>query len=79
MADWNELEAAGLTGTTYYDAASESSWIYDGTDFWSIETPAPLAEKRQYIQQMNLGGVMMYSLEADDSSSTLLDAATGPS
>jgi hypothetical protein len=26
---------------------------------------------------MNLGGVMMYSLEADDSSTTLLNAATG--
>jgi GH18 family chitinase len=77
VADWKELEAAGLTGTTYYDADSESTWIYDGTNFYSTETPFSLAVKRQYIQQMNLGGVMMYSLEADDSSSTLLNAATG--
>jgi GH18 family chitinase len=79
VADYKELQSAGLTNAndTFFDTQTESSWIYDGTNFWSIETPTSLAYKRQYIQQMGLGGVMMYSLEADDSSSTMLNAATG--
>jgi GH18 family chitinase len=35
-----------------------------------------LADKRQYIKDKGLGGIMMYSLEADDADSTLLNAAT---
>jgi chitinase len=79
VADYKELETAGkINGSdTFFDPETESSWIYDGTNFWSIETPTSLAYKRQYIQQMGLGGVMMYSLEADDPSTTLLNAATG--
>ncbi|MBS2537185.1 RICIN domain-containing protein [Catenulispora sp. NF23] len=79
VADYKELESAGkLTSSNlFYDSASESTWVYDGTNFWSIETPLTLALKRQYIQQMNLGGIMMYSLEADDPTTTLTDAATG--
>jgi GH18 family chitinase len=62
---------------TSYDSDSESTWVYGGTNFWSIETPTTLALKRQYIQRQNLGGIMMYSLEADDASTTLVKAATG--
>ncbi|WP_073809098.1 glycosyl hydrolase family 18 protein [Kitasatospora sp. CB01950] len=76
-AVWKELKAAGLTGNYYYDQQARSTWIYDGTNFWSIETPDSLADKRQYIKTMGLGGVMIYSLDGDDSSSTLLNAATG--
>ena len=79
VADYKELEAAGKLNNLYYDPASESTWEYDGTNFWSIETPLTLALKRQYIQQMGLGGIMMYSLEADDANTTLVNAATGMS
>jgi GH18 family chitinase len=77
VAMYKELEADGKLNTIYYDPFSQSTWVYDGTNFWSIETPASLAFKRQYIKDKGLGGIMMYSLEADDSSSTLLHAATG--
>ncbi|MYS86607.1 glycoside hydrolase [Streptomyces sp. SID5474] len=77
VADWKELKAAGLTNSYYYDQASRSTWIHDGTNFWSIETPDSLADKRQYIKNLGLGGVMIYSLDADDPSTTLLNAATG--
>ncbi|MBS2534477.1 RICIN domain-containing protein [Catenulispora sp. NF23] len=79
VADYKELETAGLltSSNIFYDSDSQSTWVYDGTNFWSIETPTSLDIKRQYIQQMNLGGVMMYSLEADDATTTLLNAATG--
>ncbi|MFJ6217200.1 glycosyl hydrolase family 18 protein [Streptomyces sp. NPDC092296] len=76
---YKELKADGkLTGgNVHFDPQTYGSWVYDGTDFWSIESPLSLAYKRQYIKNKGLGGVMMYSLEADDSTSTLLNAATG--
>jgi GH18 family chitinase len=77
VVDWKELQAAGKTSNYYYDQDTKSTWIYDGTNFWSIDTPDSLTDKRQYIKDNNLGGVMMYSLEADDANSTLLNAATG--
>jgi GH18 family chitinase len=79
VADYKELQSAGLltNNNLFYDSTSQSTWVYDGTNFWSIETPLTLALKRQYIQQRNLGGIMMYSLEADDPTTTLTNAATG--
>jgi GH18 family chitinase len=78
VVDYKELEAAGaLANHLYFDPTSDSSWVYDGTNFWSIETPFSLKYKYKYLMQKGLGGVMMYSLEDDDASSTLLNAATG--
>jgi GH18 family chitinase len=74
---YKELESAGKLANVYFDPNSQSSWVYDGTNFWSIETAQSLAYKRQYIKDKGLAGIMMYSLEADDASSTLLNAATG--
>lgn len=77
VAFYKELKDAGKLNDVHIDEASGGSWVYDGSNFWSIETPETLAMKRQYIADLGLGGIMMYSLEADDSSSTLLNAATG--
>ncbi len=78
VADWKELQSAGvLASSQYFDPNSASSWVYDGTNFWGIETPYSLMYKVAYIQQKGLGGVMMYSLEDDDVYSTLMNAATG--
>jgi GH18 family chitinase len=77
VAMYKELKAAGKLNKVYFDQTSKSSWAYDGSNFYTIESPESLKAKRQYIKAKGLGGVMMYSLEADDSSSTLLKAATG--
>lgn len=78
VVDYKEFESAGtFTNNLYFDPTSDSSWVYDGTNFWSIETPFSLKYKYAYIMQKGLGGVMMYSLEDDDANSTLMNAATG--
>ncbi|MEN3304578.1 MAG: chitinase [Micromonosporaceae bacterium] len=77
VAMYKELESAGKLANVYFDPNSQSSWVYDGTNLWSTETAQSLAYKRQYIKDKGLAGVMMYSLEADDPSSTLVNAATG--
>jgi GH18 family chitinase len=60
----------------FWDPVAKSSWIYDGSNFFSVETPQSLSAKRQYIHDRGLAGVMMYSLEADAPTTTLLKAAT---
>ncbi|MFI9275731.1 glycosyl hydrolase family 18 protein [Kitasatospora sp. NPDC052896] len=79
VADYKELKAAGKikTANMFFDQTTDSSWIYDGTNFWSIESPQSLAFKRQYIGDKGLAGIMMYSLESDDPTTTLVNAATG--
>jgi GH18 family chitinase len=77
VAMYKELESAGKLTNVYFDPNAQSTWVYDGTNLWSIETAQSLAYKRQYIKDKVLAGIMMYSLEADDPSSTLLNAATG--
>ena len=78
VVDYKELESAGkFTNNLYFDPTTDSSWVYDGTNFWGIETPLSLKFKYAYLMQKGLGGVMIYSLEDDDASSTLLNAATG--
>lgn len=77
VAMYKELQAAGKLGSLFYDQQTGGSWVYDGQNFYSIEQPRSLTAKRQYIKNKRLGGIMMYSLEADDLASTLLNAATG--
>jgi GH18 family chitinase len=77
VAMYKELAAAGKLANVLFDESSGGSWVYDGSNFISIESPRSLTVKRQYIKNKGLAGVMMYSLEADDPSSTLLNAATG--
>ncbi|GAA2712109.1 hypothetical protein Apa02nite_086260 [Actinoplanes palleronii] len=77
VAMYKELLAAGKLTNPHYDPVSTSTWVHDGTNFFSVETPLSLAGKRRYIKDNGLAGVMMYSLESDDASATLLKAATG--
>lgn len=79
VAFYKELLADGklTSATVYWDPTVKGTWVYDGNNFFTVETPKSLSAKRQYIQDHGLAGVMMYSLEADDPSTTpLLNAAT---
>jgi GH18 family chitinase len=78
VADYKELEAAGELNNIYYDPVTESTYAYDGTNFYGTETPWSIGWKRYYAQSHGLAGVFLYSLEDDDSSSTLVNAAFGP-
>lgn len=76
VADYKELEAAGeLDDNTFFDPDTQTSFVYDGTNFFTVETPQSLAYKDQYIAAKGLAGIMMYSLEADDAQASLFHAA----
>nr|WP_277349492.1 glycoside hydrolase family 18 protein [Streptomyces sp. S3(2020)] len=79
VAFYKELKTAGkLTDSTvFWDSRTKTTWMYDGSTFFSIETPKSMTAKRQYIKNKGLAGVMIYSLEGDDAETTLLESSTG--
>jgi chitinase len=78
VAFYKELASDGkmTTANVFWDPVAKTTWVYDGTNFFGVETPKSLSAKRQYIKDKGLAGVMMYSLEADAPSTILLKAAT---
>lgn len=77
VADYKELVSAGLTSNPsddFFDATTQASWIYDGTNFYTGDTPQSIAAKTTYIKNNGLGGAMMFSLDGEDPGDTLLNA-----
>lgn len=80
VADYKELVSAGLIGNpsvNFFDSTTQASWIYDGNNFYTGDTPQSIAAKTTYIKNNSLGGAMMFSLDAEDSGDTLLNAIAG--
>ena len=77
-AFYKELESAGLANSTYehWDSTTDSAWIYNPSteSFYTGDTPQSITTKAAYVTADGLGGMFAYSLEGDDSSSTLLNA-----
>lgn len=70
-ANYNYLKT--LTGFTgYHDPITRAFWIFDGTTFWTYNDPQELTTKMHYILSRNLGGAMIWSMDADDASGTLI-------
>ncbi|MFF0294076.1 glycoside hydrolase family 18 protein [Kitasatospora sp. NPDC004614] len=63
-----------LPGTVYSDRAHGVSWKYDGTDFWTYDTPEMATAKARYVRENDLGGVMVWSLDGDDAQGGMIAA-----
>ena len=76
IADWKELAAKGLTtgSTVHWDANTQSSWIYDGTNFYTGDTPQAITARGAYATSKGLGGIFAFSFEGDDASGSLINA-----
>jgi chitinase len=77
VADYKELASAGLTtnpNDNFFDPTTQASWIYDGSNFYTGDTPQSIAAKTQYIKNNGLAGAMMFSLDGEDAGDTLLNA-----
>ncbi|PIC29456.1 hypothetical protein B9Z55_021022 [Caenorhabditis nigoni] len=59
-----------------WDQKSKSSYIWDPENKWflGIDDEQSLKEKINYVKDKNLGGVMIWSIDMDDYSETLLNA-----
>jgi chitinase len=86
VADYKELVTAGLvtSANMFFDSTTQSAWIYSGNNFFTLDTPQTIGIKDQYIKSHGFGGAFVFSLMADDPSTTLLTAVvnglqgTGP-
>lgn len=71
--DYKVLKA--LPGyTSYVDPQSRAQWIYNGTTFWSFDTPVQIAEKMAYVKSKGFGGAFFWEFSGDDAQGSLAKA-----
>ncbi|OWQ93899.1 chitinase [Roseateles aquatilis] len=71
--DYKVLKA--LTGyTSYTDSQSRAQWIFNGSTFWSFDTPATIAEKMTYVKSKGFGGAFFWEFSGDDAQGSLAKA-----
>ena len=58
----------------FRDRRDGVAWLYDGTNFWTFDDPVALTEKMRFVRSRHLGGAMAWSLDADDTSASLVRA-----
>ena len=72
VTNYNAIES--LPGVRYYDRRLGAAWLYDGSNWWSYDTPQVLLQKTAYIKRLGLGGTAMWSLDGDDAQGSLTAA-----
>jgi chitinase len=72
VTNFNALES--MAGLRFYDPRLGAAWLYDGTNWWSYDTPQLLQQKAAYIERLRLGGTAMWSLDGDDAQGSLTSA-----
>ncbi|HET6211549.1 MAG TPA: glycoside hydrolase family 18 protein [Micromonosporaceae bacterium] len=63
------LPAQGYT--LHRDFRAGHAWLFNGTTLWTFDDPLVVAQKCLYVRQQRLGGMMVWSLDADDAHATL--------
>lgn len=78
---WRTIESSGAAynasgWSTYWDEKTQTPFSYNSQSrqFITYDNPTSLGLKSQFVQEKKLGGIMLWSLEMDDSRNTLLDA-----
>ncbi|MBB3282100.1 glycosyl hydrolase family 18 protein [Mitsuaria sp. BK037] len=60
--------------TSRIDEVSKAQWIYNGTTFWSFDTPATIATKMAYVKSKGFGGAFFWEFSGDDPTASLSKA-----
>lgn len=78
---WRTIESSGAAYNasgwfTYWDQKTQTPFSYHSQShqFITYDNPNSLRLKSQFAQEKKLGGIMLWSLEMDDSSNSLLNA-----
>lgn len=74
VLDWHDLATNYLpTFTRKWDAEAKVPWLYDASRqiMISYDDPESLKARAQYVNDKNLGGVMVWELSGDDKAHTL--------
>jgi chitinase len=59
--------------TTFFDPATQASYFYNGSEFWTGESKQSIKAKIDYMHCKGLGGAMMFSLLDLDPATTLFN------
>ena len=70
VEDYKVLKTLGYP--QYRDPITETPWLYDGNTFWSYDDPTSIANKVAYINNRGLRGAMVWSLDGDDATGSLM-------
>lgn len=63
-----------LNWPVYTDNDAMATWIYNGTTFWSFDTPSMIQTKMNYVKAQGLGGAFFWEFSGDDANGTLANA-----
>ncbi len=72
IEDYKVLKNA--PGNVFVHPVTKQSWKFDGSTFWSYDTPEVIQTKIDYAKAKGLGGMFSWSLDGDDSNATLMKA-----
>ncbi|GLS03624.1 hypothetical protein GCM10007860_07690 [Chitiniphilus shinanonensis] len=72
IEDYKVLKNAA--GTVYVHPVTKQSYKYDGTNWWSYDTPAVIQTKVDYAKSKGLGGVFSWELDGDTADGELAKA-----
>jgi len=55
-------------GKNYFNSVAQQSFAFDGSNWWSFDTPSVVQIKAQWAKQQGLGGLFAWSADGDDGS-----------
>ncbi len=72
IEDYKVLKNLGYP--SYVHAQARGHWVFNGTTFWTYDSPALVTEKMTYVKERGLGGAFFWEFSGDDASGTLANA-----
>lgn len=63
-----------LNWPVYTDNDAMATWMYNGSTFWSFDTPSLIRTKMNYVKAQNLGGAFFWEFSGDDAQGSLAEA-----
>lgn len=71
IADYRVLKTLGYP--SFVDPQTRAQWIYNGSTFWSFDTPVQIKEKMDYVKSKGMGGAFFWEFSGDDKEATLIN------
>ncbi len=65
---------AGSGYTRFWDKRAGAAWLFDGATFWTLDDPAVMTKKADYVRRNRLGGLMFWELSGDTPDGELIGA-----
>jgi len=72
IEDYKVLKTRAMP--SFRDPVTGGFWLYDGNTFWSYDDPQVIQEKMSWLTTLGLRGAMVWSLDGDDATGTLISA-----